>query len=73
MSNAIFQVPIPKNEKVLAYQPGSPEKKAVKAALKKMKSKEIDIPMTINGKKVKTKKAESIPREQHISLLLSII
>ena len=55
MSNAIFQVPVPTNEKVLSYKPGSPEKKAVKAALKKMKSKEIDIPMTINGKKVKTK------------------
>ncbi|MFK7981657.1 MAG: L-glutamate gamma-semialdehyde dehydrogenase [Saprospiraceae bacterium] len=55
MSNAIFQVPVPTNEKVLSYKPGSQEKKEVKAALKKMKSKEIDIPMTINGKKVKTK------------------
>ncbi len=54
MSNAIFQVPVPKNEKVLSYQPGSPERKAVKAALKDLKSKEIEIPMTINGKKVKT-------------------
>jgi len=60
MSNAIFQVPIPKNEKVLSYQPGSEEKKAVKAALKKMKSTEIDIPMTINGEKVKTKNRISI-------------
>ena len=54
MSNAIFQVPVPKNEKVLSYGPGSPEKKAVKAALKALKSKELDIPMTINGKKVKS-------------------
>lgn len=54
MSNAIFQVPIPKNEKVLSYQPGSPEKKAVKAALKALKAKEIDISMTIGGKKVES-------------------
>ncbi len=54
MSNAIFQVPVPKNEKVLSYAPGSPEKKAVKAALKLLKSQELDIPMTINGKKVKS-------------------
>ena len=55
MSNAIFQVPVPKNEKVLSYKPGSPEKKDVKAALKALKSKEIDVPMVINGKRVKTK------------------
>jgi len=55
MSNAIFQVPVPKNEKVLAYGAGSPEKKEIKVALKALKSKEIDVPMIINGKKVKTK------------------
>ncbi len=56
MSNAIFSVPVPKNEKVLSYAPGSPEKKAVKAALKSMKSMEIDVPMVINGERIKTKK-----------------
>jgi len=60
MSNAIFQVPVPKNEKVLTYKAGSPEKKAIKTALKALKSKEVEIPMVINGKKVKTKERIAI-------------
>ncbi len=55
MSNAIFKVPVPKNEKVLSYSPGSPEKKAIKAALKSLKSKEIEVPMVINGERITTK------------------
>ena len=54
MSNAIFQVPVPKNEKILSYAPDSSEKKELKAALKTLKSKQINIPMTINGQKVET-------------------
>ncbi len=67
MTNAIFQVPVPKNEKVLSYQPGSPEKKAVKAALKALKSKEIDIPMTINGQKIKSGNRISIHPPHELS------
>jgi len=55
MSNAIFKVPVPKNEKVLSYKPGSPEKKAIKSALKSLKSKEIEVPMVINGERITTK------------------
>jgi len=52
MSNANFEVPIAFNEPVLSYSPGSPEKTELKAALKEMKSKTIEIPMTIGGKKI---------------------
>ena len=70
MSNAFFQVPIAKNEPVLSYAPGSPEKAALQAAYKKLKSKAIDIPMTIGGKKVKTKDKVSIhPPHDHKHLL----
>lgn len=55
MSNAIFHVPVPKNEPVLGYAPGSPERSEIQKALKEAKSKVIDIPMYINGKKVRTK------------------
>lgn len=54
MSNAFFEVPTAKNEPVLSYQPGSPEKKAVKKALAKLKAEAIDIPMYINGKAITT-------------------
>lgn len=52
MSNAFFKVPVAKNEPVLSYAPGTPEKANLKAALKSLKSKAIDVPMTIGGKKI---------------------
>ena len=54
MSNAIFKVPVAVNEPVLSYAPDSPERKNVKEALKDLKSKQVDIPMFIGGKKVFT-------------------
>ena len=55
MSNAFFEVPIATNEPVLNYAPGSPERAEVQAVYAEMKAKQIDIPMYIGGKKVKTK------------------
>ncbi len=55
MANAFFNLPEVRNEPVLNYQPGSPEKTALKAAIAAMKSKEIEIPMHIGGKHVSTK------------------
>ncbi len=52
MSNAYFEVPLASNEPVLSYAPGSPEKIALKAALKELKSKEIEVPMFIGGEKI---------------------
>lgn len=54
MSNAIFRVPHAVNEPVLSYALGSNEKKELKAAIAKLKSEEINIPMFIGGKKVYT-------------------
>lgn len=54
MSNGIFQVPIPDNEPVLNYGPGSPEKAKLKAALEKLMGQEIEIPLIIGGKEVRT-------------------
>lgn len=54
MSNGIFQVPRPENEPVLNYGPGSPEKAKLKAAIDELKSKEVEIPLIIGGKEVKT-------------------
>lgn len=52
MSNAYFEVPVAVNEPVLSYAAGSPEKLELKKALKELKSKEIEIPMVIGGKKI---------------------
>ena len=70
MTNAIYNVPATKNEPVYSYAPGSPERSAVKAALKKMRSKKIDIPMVIGGKDVYTKnKLPLSPPHDHKHIL----
>ncbi len=60
MSNAYFQVPSPINEPVLSYAPGSPEKEAIKKKLKELGSKQIEIPLIIGGKEVKTGRTAEI-------------
>jgi len=52
MANAYFKVPPAKNEPVLAYRSGSPERKALEAAIADFKSKETKVPMYIGGEKV---------------------
>jgi len=47
---------MPANEPVLTYAPGSPEKKRLKEVLAELKSSEIDVPMYIGGKEVRTNK-----------------
>ncbi len=54
MANAFFKVPEAKNEPILNYLPGSAEKKALKAALAEAKSRELDMPMIIAGKEVRS-------------------
>jgi 1-pyrroline-5-carboxylate dehydrogenase len=54
MADAIVNVPVPENEPVLSYAPGSPEKKALKAALKELAGNQLDIPLIIGGKEVRT-------------------
>ena len=51
MSNAIFQVPFPRNEPVFEYAPGSPEREALKAALAEASGKKVEIPLVIAGQR----------------------
>ena len=54
MSKGFFKVPIPINEPVKSYRPGSSEKKELKEALKELRSQVLDIPMFIGGEEVRT-------------------
>jgi len=54
INNGVINIPEPINEPILTYAPGSPEKKAVKTALAEMAAKELDIPLIIGGKEVRT-------------------
>ena len=54
MSNAILNVPAPRNEPVYDYAPGTPERKVLQAATKDMLGKEIEIPIIVGGKEIRT-------------------
>jgi 1-pyrroline-5-carboxylate dehydrogenase len=66
MSNGAFDVPVPSNEPVLDYAPGSPERRAVKQKLERMSRQTIEIPARIGGRKVRTRKtAEAVMPHDH--------
>ena len=69
MSNGFFAIPLPKNEPVLSYAPGSKERSALKKALEEARSKILDIPMYIGAEEVRSgnKKPLSPPHDhKHI-------
>ena len=49
-------IPAPVNEPVYSYAPGSPEKLALKTKLQELRSKEVEVPLFIDGKEVRTGK-----------------
>jgi 1-pyrroline-5-carboxylate dehydrogenase len=60
----------PTNEPILDYQPGSSERTALEAALQKLRSKVMDIPMYIGNKKITTdKKLKLSPPHDHQHVL----
>ncbi|MBP7557406.1 MAG: L-glutamate gamma-semialdehyde dehydrogenase [Chitinophagaceae bacterium] len=56
MSIGTFSYPLPANEPILNYGPGSAEKKRLKEVLAELKKQVADIPMYIGGKEVRTNK-----------------
>jgi len=54
MPNAISPLAAPANEPVRPYGPGSAEKKSLKKRLDEMSSEQIEIPVIIGGKEVRT-------------------
>jgi 1-pyrroline-5-carboxylate dehydrogenase len=52
--SGIPNIPIPKNEPVLSYAPGSPERAALKAALSAVGGQQPDIPAVVGGREVRT-------------------
>jgi 1-pyrroline-5-carboxylate dehydrogenase len=57
--NAASAVAAPVNEPTLSYAPGNPERNEVKAVLTDLHSGEIEIPLIIGGKEVRTGQTES--------------
>jgi 1-pyrroline-5-carboxylate dehydrogenase len=60
MNFGYFNYPMPKNEPVLDYAPGSKERELLQKTLKELKSQQMDIPMYIGGEEVRTGKKTAI-------------
>src|SRR5690554_5780682 len=70
MNNGYFYFDTPQNEPVREYAPGSEDALNLQKALKQLKSTEVDIPMYINGKEVRTgDKVEMRPPHERDHLL----
>jgi len=54
MPNNVIHVPKPSCEPVLDYGPGSPEKATLKAKIREMLAEEIEIPVIVGGKEIRT-------------------
>ncbi len=54
MATGFFKVPVPQNEPVYSYAPGTPERGELKKAINEMRSIEADLPMIIGGKEVRS-------------------
>ncbi|MCE2740102.1 MAG: L-glutamate gamma-semialdehyde dehydrogenase [Sphingobacteriales bacterium] len=68
--NGFFNVPVPVNEPVLNYAPGSSERKALKEAIQDARSKVLDIPMYIGDQEVRSgKTADLRPPHDHQHVL----
>lgn len=65
-----FAYPLPQNEPVLNYAPGSPERDQLKHTLKEIKKQQADVPMYIGGKEVRTGNLKDIRPPHEINHLL---
>lgn len=60
MNTGYFNYPLPANEPVLSYAPGSAEKKKLKEVIFRLKNATIDVPMYIGGEEVRTGNTRTI-------------
>lgn len=72
MNYGDHHLPIPVNEPVLSYAPGSPERKRLKEVLAELKSAPVDVPMYIGGKEVRTGNTGEIRPPHEIAHLLGV-
>jgi 1-pyrroline-5-carboxylate dehydrogenase len=61
------RAPLPVNEPIKQYAPGAPERTELKAALAKVGSEHVEIPVLINGKEIRTGKTFEVrsPIDHH--------
>ncbi|MER3471676.1 MAG: 1-pyrroline-5-carboxylate dehydrogenase [Chitinophagaceae bacterium] len=70
MNFGYFSYPMPTNEPVLSYAPGSAERAALKKKLAELKAQQVDVPMFIGSGEVRTGKLKEIRPPHEIAHLL---
>ena len=66
MPKGVFKVPVPTNEPVKSYAPGTPEREELQNTYNSLFNQEIDIPMFIDGKEIFTNdKRDVFPPHDH--------
>ncbi len=56
LNNAVFKVPVPGNEPLYSYAPGTSERAKLKLAIEELTAQKIEIPLIIGGKEIRTGK-----------------
>ena len=54
MSRGNYEIPTPVNEKVYSFAQGTPERESLKKKVDELAGQQIDIPLVIDGKEVRT-------------------
>lgn len=70
MQLGTFSYPLPANEPVLNYAPGSKERETLKNTLALLKSEKVDVPMYIGGDEVRTGKKEKLRAPHDLKTIL---
>src|SRR5690606_36292024 len=70
MGNGFFKVPVAVNEPIKSYAPGSKEREEVLETYREMYKANIEVPLFINGKEVRTKETATMsPPHDHKHVL----
>ncbi len=69
--NGTPNIPPPINEPILTYAPGTPERAAVKAELKRLSGTTTEIPVVVDGKEIRTGKTVKVSAPHKHSLHLA--
>ena len=71
--NGTSNCPAPRNEPILTYAPGTPEREALKAELKRLSGEVADIPVIIGGKEIRTGKThKAVAPHKHSQVLANV-
>ena len=71
MNNALYNFQTPGNERIYDYLKGSPERIALEAELKRQSTTEIEIPLIIGGKEIKTGVTDTVVMPHNHSVVLA--